>query len=336
MLGVALLGAATTTGEAPVVSISANAAADSKDFLSGVRLVQSLGARGQFVSYTWHDLEPTEGAYKLDDLRGGLQYLGGTLGDTLLFGVQVLNTSVKDVPADLRTTSFDDPKMQARARALLDRIARLPDARHIRYLSIGNEVDVYLAAHPDEWHPYEQFCTALIAHARKVLPGARVGVTLTAGALDTAPAEASKLLAMSDVAILTYYPLDDDFAVRGPHAARGDMDRLVKFAGSKQLVLQEVGYPTSPLLHGSEDQQARFFSEVFAQWRVYGRKIPFVNVILLHDPTEHECSALEKYYGLRGATFHAFLCTLGLRYSDGRPKKAFATMKRLLSDMPAK
>jgi hypothetical protein len=335
-LAIGLLAATANATDAPVVSVSANAAANAKDFLSGVHLVQSMGVRGQFISYTWHDLEPSRGTYKLDDLEGGLHYLGDTLGDTLLVGVQVLNTTVKEVPEDLKATSFGNPQMQARARALLDRIAKLPDARHVHYLSIGNEVDVYFTAHPSEWRPYEQFYSSLAEYAHKVLPHARVGVTLTAGALDSAPSEASALLATSDIAMLTYYPLGDNFAVRGPQSARSDIGRLVKFAGAKQLLLQEVGYPTSPLLHSSEDQQAQFLSELFAQWSIYRRKIPFVNVMLLHDPPERVCSTLEEYYGVRGATFHAYLCTLGLLTSDGRPKKGLATFKQLIADMRTK
>ncbi|GAC1501212.1 MAG: hypothetical protein NVS1B14_05530 [Vulcanimicrobiaceae bacterium] len=132
MLAAGLLGASVGTTAAPVVSVSANAAANAPNFLAGLQLVQRMGARGQFISNTWHDLEPRKGSYKLDDLAGGLHYIGDTLGDTLLLGVQVLNTTVKDVPDDLKAIAFDDPKMQARASALLDRIASLPGARRVR------------------------------------------------------------------------------------------------------------------------------------------------------------------------------------------------------------
>jgi hypothetical protein len=187
-LAIGLLAATANATDVPVVSVSANAAANAKDFLSGVHLVQSMGVRGQFISYTWHDLEPSRGTYKLDDLEGGLHYLGDTLGDTLLVGVQVLNTTVKEVPEDLKATSFGNPQMQARARALLDRIAKLPDARHVHYLSIGNEVDVYFTAHPSEWRPYEQFYSSLAAYAHKVLPPELVDLL---GQLGTAAATAS-------------------------------------------------------------------------------------------------------------------------------------------------
>ena len=51
---------------------------------------------------------------------------------------------------------FDDPQMLERFKALIDAI--LARSTHpIRYLSIGNEVDVYLAAHPQEWAAYTTF-----------------------------------------------------------------------------------------------------------------------------------------------------------------------------------
>ena len=88
-------------------------------------------------------------------------------------------------------------------------------------------------------------------------------------------------------------------------------------------MLQEVGYPSADLLNSSEAEQAQFVHSVFSAWKSAGSAIPFLDFFLLHDLTDDFCSGLESYYGLQHPNFHAYLCTLGLRQSDGTPKLAW-------------
>jgi hypothetical protein len=91
------------------------------------------------------------------------------------------------------------------------------------------------------------------------------------------------------------------------------------------VLLQEVGYPSSDVLHSSEAEQVEFVQNVFAAWKSAGDSIPYLNYFLLHDFNEALCGALEGYYGLRNPNFHAYLCTLGLRQANGTPKLAWQT-----------
>jgi hypothetical protein len=194
----------------------------------------------------------------------------------------------------------------------------------VRYLSIGNEVDVLLSA-TNEWAAYKIFFDDVAAHARTLDPNLRVGVTMTADFIIGNGAQAATLNANSDVIITTYYPLTTNFTVRPAASPMTDFPVLLTRAGTKPLVFQEVGYPSATTLGSSQAQQAAFVSNAFNQWKNSNGRIPFLNYFLLHDITQQQCDALAVYYNLPTVqNFKDFLCTLGLRTVDGTAKNAWA------------
>lgn len=131
----------------------------------------------------------------------------------------------------------------------------------------------------------------------------------------------------SDIFILTYYPLGTRFIPRGPDAPMADVPKMAELASRWPVVLQEVGYPSSPVLSSSELRQAQFVSGVFRAWNASAARIPFLNYFLLHDLPPQLCEELAQYYGLpHDRNFKAFLCSLGLRYADGKPKSAWSAL----------
>lgn len=294
------------------------------------KLVHDAGVRGQMTTWTWKELEPTQGTFdanKFSDVDTSIAY-ASKLAMVDYVGIQVINTSALEVPPDLASTPLDDPAMQTRFKALLDRVIT-PHKGAIKYLSIGNEVDAYLRAHPADWPRYKTFYVAMAAYAKSLDPALQVGVTgTTDGALTLSTALLKDLASTSDVVILTYYPLNFDakgtIRVRDPNVVSADLAALLAFAGSRPLVLQEVGYPAAPSLASSEEKQAAFVSNVFAAWKANPGRIPFLNFFLLHDLTSKICSDLASYYGVSGSQdFYDFLCTLGLRKVDGTPRPAW-------------
>lgn len=297
-------------------------------------LTYNAGARGQMTTFTWSSLEPTAGNFsssEFDNLNSAIAN-AQTRGVVQFIGIQLINTTARELPADLATLAFDDPSVRTRFRALLDRVVT-PNAGKIRYLSIGNEVDAYLRAHPTEWPAYKTLYDDAVQYAHTLDPAIKVGVTGTAdGALLQSPTELQTLNAMSDVIILTYYPLQFDaqgtVTVRSPTVAASDFPSMLNFAGNKQLVLQEVGYPSAAANGSSEAMQAQFVTNVFAAWRASNGKIPFLNYFVLHDFTQQMCDDFGVYYGLPGnASFKAFLCSLGLRKDDGTPRAAWSVFQ---------
>jgi hypothetical protein len=296
------------------------------DIIAAVDLAFDSGARGSVLTTRWHDLEPSNAQYHLDEIRTSLNYLGNFRGFDLLLGIQVLNTTAKETPTDLKSFTFDSQQMKNRFHELINML--LPDINdHVRYLSIGNEVDVYLAAHPKEWSAYEDFYDDAVRYIHAVAPHVKVGVTSTfSGASGASRTEVARLNESSDVLILTYYPLGERYMVRGSDAPRADLPRMVELAKPRPLVLQEVGYPSAAVLGSSEEKQAQFVANVFAAWKPARASIPFISFFALHDWSASMCDELTKYYGLPGnANFKAYLCSLGLHRADGTPKRGWQT-----------
>ena len=295
-----------------------------QDYLDAFDLVRRADARADLEFATWADLESSAGLTRLTD---ALNYQGNSRGLELLVGIKVIDTTVKATPADLTAAAFDSPELKRRFHTLID--ALKPSINpHVRYLSIGNEVDAYLGAHPGQWDAYLRFYADAVSYVHSTLPGVQVGVTSTyGGASGSTAGRIAELNRLSDVEILTYYPLGAGYIPRPPSTVRADLAAMVTLAGKLPLVLQEVGYPSDARLGSSEQAQSAFVAEVLSAWRTAGAKIPLLNWFALHDFTTDLCDQQTRYYGLpNDPNFGAFLCSLGLRRADGTPKAAWQIM----------
>ncbi len=289
---------------------------------AAVSLAQGAGVRGVIATYTWSTLEPTPGHIDVSSLKSGLDYYHQK-GLQVLLGIQVINTVKREVPADLANVAFDDPQFIARFHSLLDAVSGALSGTE-QYLSIGNEVDVYLQAQPAEWSAYTNFFADAVAYSHGHSPSLLVGVTTTFGGFSGASSAAVRSLnASSDVAILTYYPLAGDSQSLPPTSPTTDIPRMVSLAGDKPIVLQEAGYASGELNASSESAQQQFVTDLFQAWRAAGKDVPFMSYFLLYDFDTTTCNALGTYYGSSDPAFLSYLCTLGLRHSDGTPKPAW-------------
>jgi hypothetical protein len=291
-------------------------------FDTATGLAVGAGARAVALTYTWSTLEPSSGAIDVSPIQDAVPYFQSQ-GLQIYLGIQVINTVKREVPPDLETTSFDDPQLISRFHALLDAIRGvLP--QDVLYISIGNEVDVYLQNNPSQWPAYQAFYEDAVSYLHQTMPSVKVGVTSTWGGLGgSATSEVLELNTKSDVMILTYYPLEGDSQVLPSNSPLTDFPRMVALAGSKPVVMQEVGYPSGTLNASSEQAEAEFVTSAIQAWRAEGNQMPFFNYFILYDFDQPTCAALDTYYGASDPAFTSYLCTLGLRHSDGSPKAAW-------------
>lgn len=297
-------------------------------FLSAMERSVKAGATGNMISKTWHELEPQAGQFMLEDLSNDLNYRTAKYNQLEFLSLQILNTTTKETPPDLLPVAFDEPEMITRFQQFFDALLPRLNER-VQYLSIGNEVDAYLSAHPDEWKPYQQFYEAALAYVHQRAPWIKVGVTATFGGTQTYHNEVADLNAQSDVWIMTYYPLAADFGVREPDVPLVDFPQMVGWAGDKPLVLQEVGYPAAESLDSSEAKQAAFVHNVFRAWEADAAHIPFLSYFAQGDFSDEMCKGFLTYYGLPDQQrFYDFLCTLGLLKVDGTPREAWAAFEQ--------
>ncbi len=226
----------------------------------------------------------------------------------------------------MQTAAFDSPQMISRFHALIDQI-KPTLAINVKYISIGNEVDVYLSSNPAEWTPCQTFYEDGLAYLHQNGPGVQIGVTETfPGFSGATKVQVSELNRSSDVVILTYYPLHGDYQVNSPESPATDFPGIVALSGGRPVVLQEVGYPSSSLNGSSEAMESQFVTSALEAWHSAGSKIPYFNYFLESDFSQSECDTFVQFYGLPNDTaFASFLCSLGLRHSDGSAKQAWSS-----------
>lgn len=321
-------GGAPVSSPSRILSISPSPRQDppatTQDILAAIDLAYNSGARGQHLNATWRSLEPSPGVFALTEAANTLAYLGTLRGFKLHIVLSVLNTNVRETPSDLMNVSFDSPQMMARFHAMLDAVLPLLNP-NVVYLSIGNEVDVYLSLHPADWPGYRSFYHDAAAYLHRRAPSLKIGVTTTySGASGIDSLNVRSLNDSSDVFILTYYPIGNQFAPRPPSVVATEIARMVSLTRGRPLVLQEVGYPAATTLGSSEQDQAQFVTNVFSAWQTHGTVIPFLNFFCMHDFTRAQCDSLAQYYGLPNSQpFKDFLCSLGFRAVNGTPKLAW-------------
>ena len=305
------------------------------DMLEAIDLIHNVGGRGAFIGWSWKMLEPSAGNFAAKEVSNGLKGFEARNFE-MLITIQVINTLAKETPPDLANVAFDSPQMKQRFRALID--AALPHiGKNVKYISIGNEVDSYLMNHPSEWAAYKNFYDDAASYVHSVAPTLKVGVATTfGGANGAAASQVAALNQNSDVFILTYYPLDDQFIANNPAAPLTDFPQMIALANGKPLILKEVGYPSSATLKSSEEEQAEFVANVFKAWQSAGGRIPYLAFFALHDFGKKTCDDLTRYYGAsdRAVNFKAYLCTLGLRRADGTAKAAWKSLEIGIKSLP--
>jgi hypothetical protein len=294
-----------------------------QDAINAETLVANAGARGAVLTFKWNELETSPGVFSLPTIQNSITY-STSQGFVIYLGIQLINTVAREIPSDLQGTAWNDPVMETRFHALLDAIRPYLNSQ-VQYISIGNEVDVYLAANPAEWAAYQSFYENALAYIHSTLPGVQVGVTSTfTGASGGQKPNVIQLNTMSDVWIFTYYPIGVGFVPNGPQSPIADFVTMRSMAGNHPVVLQEVGYPTSTVISSSESDQATYVSNVFQAWQSGSQQMPFLNYFALHDLTPTFCSSLAQYYGdPTDPAFQAYLCSLGLHHDDGTVKPAW-------------
>lgn len=280
-------------------------------------LFTRAGANALEAPQPWSTLEPAPGRFRLTDVESIVRGVRSAPATRVMLIPAAIETTKRSVPADLRRAAWDSDEMIGRYRALVRRAARHA-SRQVAYVSIANESDVYFSAHPQELPAFTRFAQAQLQELRRLMPWAKIGVTVTyTGLTGPRPAIARALARLGDATILTYYPLRDGYRPRSPRAPLTDLPRMVRLAHGRPVVLQEAGYPSAARLHSSPSAQARFVRNLFAAWHRHPRAIPLVSFYTLFDLPATACRRQDELDQM------AFLCSLGLRTSDGRAKPAW-------------
>ncbi|MDX2283161.1 MAG: hypothetical protein NW241_03330 [Bacteroidia bacterium] len=282
------------------------------------------------LGFAWTTLEPSPRVYDSTWLAVLDAYYSASDMPVSLF-LMPITALDKTVPADLMGLPFDHPEMIARFDSLLSFIRSQIQQAELNNLIIGNEVDLYLNAHPEEWAAYTAFFRQTRAHARNLWgPALPIGAETTYSSLAGASAvQAEALHADADMVVFSYYPLKPDFTMDRPAVIGEVVDDVAERYPGKRLFLEETGYASGKACGGSEQRQAEYVQETFRAWDRYADRLMFVGFLWMHDLSDAETEGYVQLYGMRGqpaeAAFAAYLQTLGLRTwpGSGRRKPAW-------------
>lgn len=287
------------------------------------------------LSLYWSQLEPTPGGVDTALLDQFLAVLDSV--DLIPYLViPTIDTVRLALPPDLVDPAdpallaggmhFDDPALLARWGAVLDAVVPRLAQHGGFFLSVGNEVDPWLAAHPDEVRPFLAFLAFSRERVQSMAPQMGVGATVTYGGLAAGESLVTDVLAGSDAAVFTYYPLNADFTVRDPASAGADVARMVGAADGLPVLLQEAGYPSGyrpEAANGSSDELQRQFIAALFEAVSAQPQVRMVSIFQLADWPGAACDYFLNYYGTDTPRFREYLCSLGLYTADGEAKPAF-------------
>ncbi len=242
----------------------------------------------------------------------------------------IFTTKLDVMPQDVTFTAFSDPAFTERfVQFTKTFMERYPDT--VKYLVIGNEIDIYLHQHPEQASDFGSLVKA-VAEANDVVVGTEFAIHSVVQ--NKCERIARKALA-GDMVFFTFYPHGENFSFGGnPREVEEYFTAMFDLAGSKKIAVVETSWSSSLMLESSEEKQAEYIQEIFRILKENKSRIEFLMWITLHDSTPEECRKAAEFFvtdvddeflvNTEGmARFSDFMCHMGLRRSDGTPKPAW-------------
>jgi hypothetical protein len=318
-------------GNSLLIGLDANPTAtegyDNRSKQNRMAMAIQSGVTFQYLHPKWNEVEPRAGSYKFDDLdfQTGL---GGGASLPIAINLRTIDTNTRAMPAPYASWKWDDPRMADKLKAVLGALAPHLKGR-VRWVAIGNEVDGYFSGHRGEIGPYATLISRVMPTVHQLFPNAKFSINFTYAAAADLRGMYSPFAGFLDYHSFTYYPLNGDFTFRDPSTASTDIANLVRAAGDRLVLFQEIGYASSTGVRSSEDQQARFLENVFEALRQNRTRIIGANFVWMSDLPESVVNDLTRYYRMgNGGNFKAFMATLGYWDVNGKPKKAWTVFSR--------
>jgi hypothetical protein len=319
---------------------------DLGDFTEGIELSLKYSTSHVVLNiWSWERFEKEFDEFNIKKEFGGARYLiDKGLKDGQYYGITVIDTVKRVLPHDIdENIDWDSPDLLERYKRVILEFSKELD-KQPNYFIIANEADVYFEKNPDEFQKFVEFVRNSKKIIKDVFPNTQVGVSLTFEGLIKGGKRKNniiKLIEISDAMFMTYYPVFD-FKPTPAIETLKHLDLIIATANEKKIVLQEVGYPSG--LNGDlEEAQANFFRTIIPAIKS-NSQIEFASIFALHDFDKKTCSHFTSYYGFTGfltlspltKKFQDFLCSLGLRKTDGTPKPAWdAVIQSLNTKNPA-
>ncbi len=274
---------------------------------------------------TWNTLETSEGSYDFSDIQTYAN-LATQNNAKMNLVFRPIDTGNRSMIEPYKSMTFDDPKMAA---AIIKMFKAMPQSikTQVKFLTIGNEIDSYFGSHTGEIEAYATLLRNIIPELRKEFPYAQIAVNTTYGGNSFVKNNMKSITDQTDVHSVTYYHINGDFSVKDPGNIGGVIQDMIKAAGAKKLLIQEIGMPSSSVNGSSEEKQALFVHNVFKTLRKNQTRIAGVTYLWMNDLPQSLVDFFGEYYKLPDNRFKEFLASLGIFTKEGTPKLAWAAFK---------
>lgn len=301
-------------------------------FNAAFMIAKEAGAEVVEIPTFWDEIETSPGAFS-----GGWLPVADAFypqsNTKISISLNAVDTNKLRLPDDLKDRPFNDPEVIKRYKEFVSFAATQVPNSEVYFVSVGNEVDIYLGNSNKKWQEYSEFFSAVAPHVRKEFGGAAVGVKMSYHTLIDLPENGKSIIEVSDVILANYYPFQpESYLMHQPATVYADFKKITEMYPAKKVYFSEIGYPSSKINGSSELQQALFIKHTFAAWDMYSDQIPFLNFIWLHDISDKDSAGYQEYYGSKNKGFTSYLETLGLRTFDGSDKEAFIELKRAVRE----
>jgi hypothetical protein len=291
------------------------------------RMAVEAGMTYTSFSPKWDEMETAPERYRFDGVDERVRF-AEEAGIPIALDIRVIDGDHRSIPAQYRDWSFDDARMAQALQSLLR--AAAPHCRgRVKWLALGNEVDHYFDRHRSEVGPYTKLLDNVLPTARQQFPGALFTVNFSEQRLGDLAGLYRPITSKSDFYSYNYYPLKSDFTMREPDVVKEDMNAMIRAAGQKQVMFQELGYASSDQVNSSEEKQARFVQLAFEMLRQNRGHVCAATFVWMSDLPQSVVDQFGQYYRLANSgRFKAYLGSLGMFDRSGRAKAAWAQFQR--------
>lgn len=316
------------------VEVNVPAGGGAAEYTKWFQTAYDLGAiRHLQASPIWDQAETSAGRYNLQSVDSVFPQ-AKKYNLPVYLNFRVIDTNRIALPKYLASRTLDDPAVLSAFEKFVDAVASRSQGT-VQWVSIGNEVDVFLLDHAGVIPAYARFVAAAANKVRQKFPGVGLTVNMTFPGLREWGGSLRPLGDLCDFVSFTYYPLNADFSLRDPSNVTTDIQSLIAAAGSRPLFLQEIGYSSAPLIGASEAKQAKFIENGFAALRANRANMIGAYFVWMFDLSDAVLKEQTGYYKMSGADrFKAYLGTLGMFDKSARPKAAWTAFEREVKAFP--
>ena len=324
----AILAATLAAAEPPHESAALGLAVNLPDSASvaerqkALEQVRAAGVSLFALEVSWPAAEPRPRRYDVEAVTRTARVMRQS-GAILHLDLPLVNGRVRQVPGDLASTAFDDPRLSVRLGRLLDALG--PALADFSTLSLGNEADSYFADKPQELRAYLSLFRGAVEFLRKKAPRLLVGVA-TSAPMDTRfPLVAAAIHQKSPVIFYLYAPFlpDAPFTHRPPASIERDWPAILAGAAGRPVAFTEVSFSSARENGSSPAAQADFVRRMKKILdRTERSRLLFARYVPWRDPAPPSAGAGSpgEPLSIRRA---AFFANRGLQKADGKPKPAW-------------